>query len=115
MKAQEFWQRIFGRTGAVEIEIGPERGTFLGIERSAGRVARIEAALAESPKPNVRVLCGDAACIVADCIPEASVATYHVYFPDPWWKRRHQRRRLLTPELASRLAATLQPGVSLLS
>lgn len=121
--AHPFWRAVFDRPGPVEVEIGPERGTFLlaaaaadpgtnyfGVERSPGRVRRIEDALEATPLFNARVVCGDAACVVQTCIPAASVAAYHVYFPDPWWKRRHQRRRLLTPEVVSSLASTLVPG-----
>lgn len=120
------WTALFGRSAPVEIEIGPERGSFLfataalhpernylGIERSGPRARRIERRLRENPLPNVRVLWGEAACAIEACVPEASVAAYHIYFPDPWWKRRHQRRRLLTPEFAAVLARTLEPGGSI--
>ena len=118
-----FWRDLFGNDSPVEIEIGPERGTFLlaisavhsqtnfvGIERSSVRCRRIASRLAEEPRDNVRVVCGDAACVVAACVPSASVAAYHIYFPDPWWKRKHHRRRLLTPEFARELERTLVPG-----
>lgn len=117
------WSQLFGRTAPVEIEIGPERGTFLfataalhpernylGIERSSPRVRRLERTLRERSYPNVRVLSGDAACVIEGCVPPSSVAAVHIYFPDPWWKRRHHRRRLLTPEFAAILARTLEPA-----
>lgn len=117
-----FWSELFGNDAPVEIEIGPERGTFLlasaalsprrnflGIERSTNRVRRIQRGLEASPLANVRVLCAEAACVVTHCVPSESVAAYHIYFPDPWWKRRHHRRRLLTPEFCAALAATLEP------
>lgn len=117
------WTQLFANDAPVEIEIGPERGTFLfasatlhpqrnylGIERSSNRARRMERTLRQSPLPNVHLICADAACVVANCIPPESVAAYHIYFPDPWWKRRHHRRRLLTPEFCASLAATLEPG-----
>lgn len=117
------WTQLFADDAPVEIEIGPERGTFLlasaaqypernflGIELSSKRAVRLQRSLAETSLRNVRVLCGDAGCVVANCVPPASVAAYHIYFPDPWWKRRHHRRRLLTPEFCIALAATLEPG-----
>jgi tRNA (guanine-N7-)-methyltransferase len=117
---------VFGNGHPVEIEIGPERGLFLlaaaaahpqrnylGIERSATRSRRLEAAVAASGLTNVRALNADATCVVARLVPPASVAAYHIYFPDPWWKRRHHRRRLLTSAFAEALARTLIPGGSI--
>ena len=118
-----FWSTIFGNHHPVEIEIGPGTGTFLqnvaaehaernyfAIEHSRSHTARLEAALVMHGLRNVRVIHGDASCIVAMLVPAASVAAYHIYFPDPWWKRRHQRRRLFTPAFARALAQTLAPG-----
>ena len=117
------WSSLFDRPGPVEIEIGPERGTFLlasaaahpernylGIERSTPRARRLERSVAAAGLANARALCADAVCVVANCSPVESVTAYHIYFPDPWWKRRHHRRRLLTPEFAAALARTLATG-----
>src|SRR5439155_25889789 len=52
----------------------------------------------------------DATCVLAHLIPQSSVSAYHIYFPDPWWKRRHYRRRLMTPAFAAALERTLAPG-----
>jgi tRNA (guanine-N7-)-methyltransferase len=114
---------MFGDDHPVEVEIGPERGTFLiataaagpahnylGIERSRSRATRMEAAVRAAGLPNIRVLWADAACVVATCMPRGSVHAFHIYFPDPWWKRRHHRRRLLTPDFAILLTAVLAPG-----
>ncbi len=53
---------------------------------------------------------GDARWILTRVVPTASVAAYHIYFPDPWPKTRHRRRRLLEPVLIAELARTLAPG-----
>jgi len=118
-----FWAEIFGNDHPVEVEIGPERGTFLlgaaarhpernyfGIERSRSRFQRLEAAIARSGLQNVRAIHADAACVIRSVLPDQCVAAYHIYFPDPWWKRRHHRRRLLTPEFAQHMVRTLTPG-----
>ena len=56
------------------------------------------------------MLCADAGCVVATLIPAASVDAYHVYFPDPWPKRRHGERRLLGPAFVEAAARTLVDG-----
>ncbi len=118
-----FWCEIFGNPRPVEIEIGPGTGhalleaaarhpghNFFGIEHSRPRAECVARELVARRLDNVRVLCADAACVVARCIPPGSVGAYHIYFPDPWWKRRHHRRRLFTPQFAHDLARTLAPG-----
>jgi len=57
----------------------------------------------------VRVLHANAECVIGALVPAESVAAYHVYFPDPWPKRRHAGRRLFTLQLITRLAHTLVP------
>jgi len=117
-----FWSAVFGNDHPVEIEIGPGTGTFLlnigtdhpernyfAIEHSHSYAVRLQAELVARGLPNVRALRADASCLVPTVIPAASVAAYHIYFPDPWWKRRHHRRRLFTPGFAHALAHTLQP------
>lgn len=116
------WSTLFGNNQPVEIEIGPGTGAFLlsiaaerpernyfAIEHSHSRAVHLEAAVATRNLCNVRILHGDAACVVDTLIPPASVVAYHIYFPDPWWKRRHQRRRLFTPDFARALTRTLAP------
>ena len=61
-------------------------------------------------QPNARVLGGDARVALAKLIPSQSVRAVHVYFPDPWWKRKHKRRRLFTDEFVDLAAGVLQSG-----
>jgi tRNA (guanine-N7-)-methyltransferase len=122
-----FWIALFGRAAPVEIEIGSGDGTFLletgarwpatnflGIERSPAKARRLAVRVARLASPHVRTLRADATCVVDNLVPVASVAAYHVYFPDPWPKRRHAARRIFTPRLVAALARTLVPGGRLL-
>ncbi|MCC6764157.1 MAG: tRNA (guanine-N7)-methyltransferase [Deltaproteobacteria bacterium] len=117
-----FWREVFGNAAAVEIEIGSGDGAFLfaraarhpdrnylGIERSPSKARRLDARLAARGAANVRMLQADARCLVSSVIPAASVAAYHVYFPDPWPKRAHAPRRIFTGGFVRALAATLAP------
>lgn len=119
------WQQLFGNLRRVAIEIGPGRGEFLraaararpewnylAIERSAARAARLAAALVADRLTNARVVWADAACLLP-LLPPASAAAVYVQFPDPWWKRRHFRRRLWTPPLAAAIAHVLAPGAEI--
>jgi tRNA (guanine-N7-)-methyltransferase len=83
---------------------------FLGLERATGLASTACAALEQAALPNARVLCCDARCVVRWLVPDRSVAAYHLYFPDPWWKRRHHKRRLSTSAFAADLARTLAFG-----
>lgn len=118
--AEELWAALFGRQAPVEIEIGSGDGVFLltfaarhldrdflGIERSPSKARRLEARLVRSGLANVRVVRGDATCLVPAVVPRASVAAYHVYFPDPWPKRGHAFRRIFSASFIAELARTL--------
>ena len=117
------WAAVFGNDRPVEVEIGPGRGdvllalaaaapatNFFAIERAARSAAAITAKAVERRLTNVRVVTGDARCIIARLVPDASVAAYHIYFPDPWPKTRHRARRLNDPSFAGEVARTLARG-----
>src|SRR5207249_12175208 len=112
-----------GNDRPVEVEVGPGRGelllayaaaapssNFVAIERAARAAAAIMEKVAARRLANLRVVAGDARCIIARLVPDASVAAYHVYFPDPWPKTRHRARRLTDPSFAGEVARTLAPG-----
>jgi tRNA (guanine-N7-)-methyltransferase len=120
------WQYVFGNPRPVEVEIGCGTGTFIlhaaaenpatnyyGIERAYRRARRLVADVDKRGLDNTRILAADAGCVVVNVIPDDSVHAYHIYFPDPWWKRRHFGRRYFTPEFASGLQRTLMPGGTL--
>jgi tRNA (guanine-N7-)-methyltransferase len=114
---------LFGRTAPLEVEIGSGKGLFLrraaaarpdvdflGIE-IAPRYARFAAAgLARQGLGNAAVVIADAARVLAEVLSHQSVAALHMYFPDPWWKRRHKKRRVIRQSLARDIARVLQPG-----
>jgi len=117
------WRDVFGNTHPIELEIGPGYGdvllayagaapatNFFGIERLAGAAEAIMHRAAHRALTNVCVIGGDARCIVARVIPDASVTAYHVYFPDPWPKTRHRRRRLASVDFGEALRRTLVVG-----
>ena len=62
---------------------------------------------------NVRVIQHDAVEVIEHMIPPASLAGVHVFFPDPWPKKRHHKRRLIQPALVARLASRMNPGAYL--
>jgi len=100
-------QKIFGRAAPLHVDLGcgdgaflfalarrmPEKN-FLGVERLAGRV---EKACRKADKiDNMRVLRFETAYAIKYLLPERSVEIFHLLFPDPWPKRRHHRRRIMT-------------------
>jgi len=112
---------VFGREVPVTLEIGfgmgdatakiaaeyPQRD-FIGIEVHGPGVGSLLNRIDAMRLTNLRVIRHDAVAVIRDMIPMASLAAIHVYFPDPWPKKRHHKRRLMSPafvhELAMRLA-----------
>ena len=67
---------------------------FLGIEIAAGYARMCAGRLAVAEATNALIIHGDAQRLVRSMLPDASLAAIHVYFPDPWWKARHRKRRV---------------------
>jgi tRNA (guanine-N7-)-methyltransferase len=117
---------IFGRAAPLEIEVGTGKGLFLrnaarehpdrdflGIE-IAHKYARFAAAgLAKAGLDNARVVSGDALRIFGELLPDSTLAAVHVYFPDPWWKKRHRKRRVMNEAFVAHVQRTLLPGGTL--
>ena len=117
---------LFGRVAPVEVEVGSGKGLFLrrqaaarldvdllGIEVVRKYAAFTAAALAKADLPNAIVVQGDALRIFAELVPDGALAAVHVYFPDPWWKKRHKKRRVMRPSFVRDVERTLAPGGSL--
>lgn len=117
------WPQVFRNPNPVEVEIGSGNGIFLlavaqrrrdtnfyGIEKAHNRAVALAAAVERHKLSNAFVLHADAGCVVESLLPAASVHAFHIYFPDPWWKRKHYRRRIFTPPFVDGLARALIPG-----
>lgn len=119
--------RIFGRNTKRTLEIGFGNGEtlaelarihseedFLGVEVHRPGVGRLLMTLEAESLKNVRVICADAVEVLGRCVPDASLDAVLVYFPDPWPKQRHHKRRLLQPEFVALVACKLKSGGSFL-
>jgi len=117
---------LFGRSGPRVVEIGFGMGqslaemarvsphaNFIGIEVHKPGVGRLLHSIAEHDISNIRVYCHDAVEILRDCIADASLDTVQIFFPDPWHKKRHNKRRLIQPEFVAHLVSKLKVGGTL--
>ncbi|HEY3172386.1 MAG TPA: tRNA (guanosine(46)-N7)-methyltransferase TrmB [Thermoanaerobaculia bacterium] len=116
-------EEIFGRRAPLEIELGTGKARFLiqaagsnpardflGVERSLSYYRVCRERISRSRITNARVLRADARTFVDGYVAEASVRAFHVYFPDPWPKKRQRKRRLLDGVFLEVLASKLEPG-----
>lgn len=117
------WRALFGRDAPRTLEIGFGAGEtlitlaaanpqqdFLGVEVYRSGVGQVLGALEQRGITNVRLFCEDAVQVLAQAIPSGSLNTLLLYFPDPWPKKRHHKRRLVQPEFADLVANCLAPG-----
>ena len=114
---------VFGRVAPKVLEIGFGMGEttatiaaahpevdYLGIEVHTPGVGSLLKQIAESNLSNVRVVQHDAVEVVRDMLAPECLAGIHIFFPDPWPKKRQQKRRLIKPDLVALLATRLAPG-----
>lgn len=107
--------------GGLEVDVGFGRGMsvferasaapearIVGIEIKAKWATKVDARRKRLGLPRVAILCGDAKDILARAEPEASVARIFVHFPDPWWKKRHAKRRVLGDDILDTFARLLR-------
>ena len=115
--------RLFPRDAPLEIEVGSGKGlflaaaaanepekNFLGIEIAERYAVYAAARLAKRNLPNARMVAANAEQVFRELFPSASLAAVHVYFPDPWWKARHRRRRVINETFMRDVERTLLSG-----
>jgi tRNA (guanine-N7-)-methyltransferase len=114
---------IFGRAAPLVVEVGSGMGEttariaqenpdtdYLAIEVHAPGVGSLLKQLDEAALANVRVIQHDAVEVLRDMVAPRSLAGIHVFFPDPWPKKRHHKRRLVQEDFARLAAGRLAPG-----
>lgn len=114
---------VFGRNTRRTLEIGFGNGEtllalaqahpdedFLGIEVHRPGIGHLLLALEKQGTENLRIICADAVEVLNRCIPDASLNAVLVYFPDPWPKKRHHKRRLVQSAFVAQVASKLKPG-----
>ncbi len=117
------FERLFGRRAPCLLEIGfgmgdalsamalthPENN-YLGIEVYRPGIGGLLGRLADECIDNVRVICGDAVEVLEGRIPPRGLDGVYLFFPDPWPKKRHHKRRIVQPGFIALLASRLKPG-----
>ena len=114
---------LFGRKAPVHVEIGFGNGDvlaamaarhpeydYLGIEVHRPGIGALLRRLEAAGLGNARVMRADAKEVLARNIPDAALSAVNIFFPDPWPKKRHHKRRLIQPEFAELVRRKLQPG-----
>lgn len=114
---------LFPRGGPLEVELGSGDGSFLvawasrhpdrnylGVERLLGRARKLDRKAQRGGLTNLLVLRIEAAYCLEYLIPPGAAAAIHVYFPDPWPKRRHHKNRLVNERFPDLAHAALEPG-----
>ena len=116
-------QALFGRVVPLEFEIGSGRGLFitqaaravpdhdfLGVEISNKYARQCAVLIHKKQLPNAKMVCGDAEAVLRDHIADQALVAVHIYFPDPWWKRRHRKRRIVNETVIELVHRKLVPG-----
>jgi tRNA (guanine-N7-)-methyltransferase len=96
--------------GLAEIAAGRPENDYLGVEVHTPGVGALLKQIGERGLTNVRVIRHDAVEVLTNMLAPASLSGIHIFFPDPWHKKRHHKRRLIQPPLVQLLASRIQPG-----
>ncbi len=116
-------QSLFAHRQDLEIEVGSGKGLFLLSESArtpnhnflgneiSHKYCRFAAyRLAQHNRTNAFTLRGDGLALFREFLPDQCAVAVHVYFPDPWWKARHRRRRVMQPSFIQDIERVLKPG-----
>jgi len=117
------FQHVFGNDNPVVLEIGFGMGkslvemannapdlNYIGVEVHRPGVGACIASAHEVEVTNLRVYEHDAIEVLADCIPDGSLTTVQLFFPDPWHKKKHHKRRIVKPEFVETIRQKLKVG-----
>ena len=116
-------EKIFSSQQPLVVEVGfgmgdsllamaiaePDRN-FIGIEVHAPGVGRLLSATANSQLNNLRIYMADAVDVLQDCFAENSISRFQLYFPDPWHKKKHHKRRIVQPPFLELIASRMLKG-----
>jgi tRNA (guanine-N7-)-methyltransferase len=116
-------EHVFGRTAPLVLEIGFGMGdsllemarnepdkNFIGIEVHPPGVGRLINVAGQENLANLRVYMADAMDVLEDCIPDGCIDRLQLYFPDPWHKKKHHKRRILQSAFVQKLRPKIAPG-----
>lgn len=117
------WERVFPVAQPVEVELGSGDGSFmaqwaqqhptlnfLGVERLLGRLKKLDRRGQRAGLKNLRLIRLEASYLLQYLIPAKSISALHIYFPDPWPKRKHRDRRLINEAFTRQAEQALAPG-----
>ncbi len=116
-------QSLFGNDRPLEVEVGSGKGlflsatapanpkhNFLGIEIMAKYATHSAGRIAKTGVDNAMMISGDAGPLFDDRIGDDSLEAVHVYFPDPWWKKRHRKRRVVNEKSVRHFSRVIRSG-----
>jgi tRNA (guanine-N7-)-methyltransferase len=117
------WSEIVGESDRIEFEIGSGKGLFMqhasqqrpdhffvGIEIAGKFANRAAQRLAKLKIQNAIMMQGDAKRFLQEVIPDECLEAAHCYFPDPWWRNKHKKRRVLNEQSLADVVRALKPG-----
>lgn len=123
LREPKSWEEIVGKHAKIELEIGSGKGLFLqnaaaefpdryfvGLEVAAKFAHRAAQRLAKHKLSNAQMFRADAKRFLMEVVPDESLERAHCYFPDPWWRNKHKKRRVLNEQTLTDIVRTLKHG-----